>query len=610
MKKGICLLLISSFALCGCNFSGGKGSGKDRSSSLTTKPTNTSAKGSDTSDSSLDYSSALPSNPSSGDASASTSDPWLSSSTTSATDSHSGGSTSTSSGGESVSNPKLEFWHNYGAHYNDYIADSFISPLKDNDMIDIEVDSKGSYDRLLQEISMSISTLSYPNFATGYPSHLVQYARTGYPAFITGILLNLNTYLDDPILNAEHQSKYGRSLRDDFYPEYMVENNVIAYDESDMPLTVGVPFNKATEVMCYNKIFVDYAKSVNPTLEVPITWSDWENYGKAYREIQMSLNGKYLAYTKIGEDAFTDFNVTSSKPSGTHLDFSEASDEESAILSWDSSANMFITLVRQFGAQYTSYTAEDRHDEDIVDQHGYMEFYSNENKSKTIEAMELVRRLSGDSTKLDERVFALPYQFGGVYSSDAFSKNKVMFVVCSSGSLSYMADQKLKIAPIPYKDASHKYVISQGPNLTIFERSSYFGESKYSVDEISSTAFNAIIKMTTGDYSALWATKTGYYPTSKSACESSIYLNFINGSGGDEETILNRQSALLNQNEYMDSSKQWIKFVEAPFIGSDIIRSKVNNIFGNIISMRDTMSVDEILSNLYNDPELIKYVRQ
>ena len=608
MKTGICLLMISSFALCGCNLSGG-GSDKKHSSNSTSNPTSNSANVSDTSDSSLDYSSALPSNPSSGDASASTSDPWLSSSTTSTTDSHSGGSASTSSGGESVSNPKLEFWHNFGSHYGGFVNDSFIAPLKENDKIDIEASSKGSYGGLFEEICMSVATCQYPNFATGYPSDLATYARFGYPASRTGILLNLNTYLDDPILNIEHQSKYGHSLRDDFYPEYMVENNTIVYDENDNPLSVGLPFNKATEVMCYNKIFVDYAKSVNPVLGIPETWSDWETYGKAYRAIQMSLNGKYLSYTKTGEDTYGNFNVVSSKPSGTHLDFSEARDEESAILSWDSTVNMFITLVRQYGAQFTSYTMEDRHQENINDQHGYMEFYSNENKSKTIEAMEMVRRLSGDSTKLGERVFALPYQFGGVYSSDAFSKNKVMFVVCSSGGLSYVADQKLKIAPIPYKDAYHKYVMSQGPSLTIFERGSYFSESKYSVDEISSTAFNAIAKMTTGDYPAMWATKTGYYPTSKSATDSQIYQSFLNGLGGDIETITYRQSALLNQNEYMDSSKNWIKFVDPAFYGSNVIRAGINNVIGDIISKQDTWTIEQILQSYYDSPELSKFVR-
>lgn len=46
------------------------------------------------------------------------------------------------------------------------------------------------------------------------------------------------------------------------------------------------------------------------------------------------------------------------------------------------------------------------------------------------------------------------------------------------------------------------------------------------------------------------------------------------------------------------------------FLSKVLIFQKVNNTFGNKISMRDTMSVDEILGNLYNEPELIKYVRQ
>ncbi len=516
-------------------------------------------------------------------------------------------------GGGSTSNPKLAFWHNFGANYTNHMTDSFLTPLKNNEKLVIEAESKGSYDKLLNELSMTLAQRKFPNIATGYPDHLSTYARSGYPASRTGVLLNLNPYLDDENLNKDHKAKYGRTLREDFYPEYMVENNSIAYDEQDNQLTVGLPFNKSTEVMGYNAIFVAYAKSLHSELKIPETWAEWETYGKTYRAVQMSLNGKYLVYTKVDKDTFNNFSVVTSKPSsGTFLDFSEAEDAKTAVLSWDSLANMFITLVRQYGSEFTSYTTEDRHEEDIVDQHGYMEFYSGDHKAKTVEAMQMVKRLSGDPLKSEERVFAIPEVFGGNYSSDAFSKNKVMFTICSTGGLSYNINegQRFKVAPIPYKDASHKYVISQGANITIFKRKSFFDEN-FSVDDISAAAFKTVVKMTTGDYQATWATKTGYYPASKSATESKIYQDFINGSGSDDDAIslAYREGAQLNQNEYMTAAKGWHKFVDPGFDGSATIRLKVNGVIGDIINKQKTMTIDDVLQSYYTDPSLVKYVR-
>ena len=521
-------------------------------------------------------------------------------------------------GAAGCSNTKydLELWHNFGAGYTDKFNKALTDPVQSAMGKAIKAQSKGSYDGILESITKTLSTRDFPNIATGYPDHLSTYAKSGYPASPTGVLLNLNDFLDNAELNAEHKAKTGYTFREDYYEEYMVENNTICYDDNDNQLTVGVPFNKSTEVLGYNGVFVDYAKSQDPSLKIPETWDEMKALGPKYREIQMSLTGKYLCGDQTAEGTASNFKVVEKAALDPNdkilLDFTEVNDKETCVFSWDSMANMFITLVRQFGAEFTSYTTEDRHQAQLVDRHGYMEFYSGDNKEKTIAAMQLVRDLAGDATKPEERIFTTPKVLGGQYASAAFAQNKVMFTICSTGGLSYNLneDQRFRVAPIPYKDADHKYVISQGANMTIFKRNCKDKQDDYTLAEVSKMAFDAVVAMTTGENQAQWAILTGYYPASRSAAESASYKEFINPTSidyEDSERVAYIESAQLNANEYMNSAKKWIKFVDPGFDGSATIRNRVDGIIGDIV-IENAKSIEEILESYYT--ALSKYVRK
>lgn len=534
-------------------------------------------------------------------------------------------------GAAGCSNTKydLELWHNFGAGYTDKFNKALTNPVQSAMGKAIKAQSKGSYDGILESITKTLSTRDFPNIATGYPDHLSTYAKSGYPASPTGVLLNLNDFLDDEALNAEHKEKTktesnpnGYTFREDYYEEYMVENNTICYDDNDKELTVGVPFNKSTEVLGYNGVFVDYAKYRDASLKIPETWDEMKTLGPKYRAIQMELTGKYLCGDQTAEGTASNFKVV--EPANLDpndkvlLDFTEVNDKETCVFSWDSMANMFITLVRQFGSEFTSYTSEDRHQAQLVDRHGYMEFYSgdradpNSNASKTVAAMELVRELAGDANKPEERIFTTPKVLGGQYASAAFAQNKVMFTICSTGGLSYNLneDQRFRVAPIPYKDAEHKYVISQGANMTIFKRNSKDKPDDYNLAEVSKMAFDAVVSMTTGENQAEWAILTGYYPASRSAAESKAYQEFINPSSidyEDSERVAYIESAQLNANEYMNASKKWIKFVDPGFDGSATIRNRVDGIIGDIV-IEAGKTIDEILASYYS--ALSNYVRK
>lgn len=510
-----------------------------------------------------------------------------------------------------VSRGKLQLWHNFGANYSTIVDDTFVATLGDAG-IEIEAESQGSYDGILEKMISTSTTKTYPNIATGYPDHLATYARWNYPRSITGALVDLNEYLDDAELNAAHKAATGYNLREDYYEEYMVENNSISYSRSepDKFYTVGLPFNKSTEVIGYNGIFYDYVEEAETkagrTIKVPETWDEWKQYGPVFRSYQKALCGKYLCGDKDSDLKGSNFYVsTNGSDPKKLLDFSRCEEAKSAVLSWDSLANMFITLVRQFDSQFTSYTLEDRQALDVKKQHGYMEFYSGENKAKTVAAMQLVRDL------YDAGVFATPKFFGSGYASTAFADNKVLFTVCSTGGLSYNINegQRFRIAPIPYKDADHKFVISQGANITILDQKDLYNNG-LTKKEVQALAFETVVKMTTGDYQATWAKETGYYPASRSATESKIYQDFL---ASDE--VLNdpikrayREGAQLNEKHYMNKDEKWTKFVDPGFTGSSTIRKKADSFITTILGSPEA-TIDSILAGFYADSELKEYVR-
>ena len=270
---------------------------------------------------------------------------------------------------------------------------------------------------------------------------------------------------------------------------------------------------------------------------------------------------------------------------------------------------MFITLVRQFGGTFTSYTADDRHADKPVDRHGYMEFWSGDaNKAATRNAMNLVLGLH------DAGIFATPSTFGSSYSSDAFGKNKVLFTICSTGGLGYniSPNQRFRVAPVPYLNASAKYVISQGANITIFDQGCILEQGKYSAQEMADMSFEAIIKMTTGPLQAKFATMSGYFPASKSATEDPIYRDFINGTPdySDKLATAYREGAQVNSKEYMDASKGWTKFVDPGFEGSAAIRSASDKFVNGIITgVAAGGSIDAYFDGVYANADLAKYVR-
>lgn len=475
----------------------------------------------------------------------------------------------------------LVFWSSFGNAYTS-VLDGIVEKAGNSSGAVIEHISQGSYDKVKNEMMSAIADRSYPDLVTGYPDHFAEYLGND-------ALQPLDKFVK------AYDEAHGTNLLDDYFPAYMEENYNLAVDDDGNKVLSALPFNKSTELMGYNGVFVDFCATRYPELAVvPATWQQWEEKGPKYREILTELAGgkKALYGVQNEEGTASQFNLQDARlpnkdASGNFvdasgkpllLDFTDVDVELTRVISWDSTDNMFITLVRQWGGQYTRLPAEQMKVEPLY-RKGDILFNAKNDKefgdvrSKVVECMKFFNRLN------KQHIFGVPKEFQQDYNSTAFEQNQVMFMLCSSGGLSYNTAKwtnRFRVAPLPYNAAlgdDGKYVISQGADITLTDRNQ--GDP-----EKSQKAFDAMVAMTTGSLQAEWCLNTGYYPCSKSATNDPAYQAFLNSTDYSyPTTVAYREGANINQKEYMVAEKGWHKFVDPAFIGSSDIRTLVKTVF-------------------------------
>lgn len=537
-----------------------------------------------------------------------------------------GASALTSCGGKKTDNKtqipgQITFWSSFGNTYKNAL-DTVVAKAKTNTGVDITHISKGSYPEIKRAMLSAINVGQAPNLAMGYPDHFAEYI--GNDALVP---------LEDYIKGSD---------RDDYYKDYLDENWF--YSEGEQHL-YGVPFNKSTEVLGYNGTFVSYCATINPELaNVPQTWQEWAVQGPKYMTIYNDLiNNNYILFgrqrvdgstydfekrAKLSTDSTVGDDLVAEDGKIALLDFTKFSTTEkkakTRLMSWDATDNAFITLIKQWGAEYTE-LPKDQREEHAFYQVGKVKFGSATNLPKVVECLKFFNRLAQD------RIFGIPAQLNSDYSSEAFAEGSCMFMVCSSGGLSYNTKtwhSRFTVAPIPYYDDGvnvRKEVISQGANICMPDTGNY------------EESIKVMKELTTKSTQVDWCLKTGYYPCSKSAAESKEYQDFIDeakpasiqkyaedwvaanpdeGKTVDEvkaarevevyskpSRVAYREGSDVNQKYYMNSSAGWHKFVDAAFVGSSAVRETVENVLKIVFTeiqdsnVEDSSKYEKIIKN-------------
>lgn len=444
---------------------------------------------------------------------------------------------------------EISFWSSFGGAYTQYL-DPIVEEIGKDLGLTIDHVSKKSYPGVLDAMVSAIATGKYPSIAVGYPDHFAQYHGSK-------ILRNLDSLAGDIV--------------SDFDPNYMPENYLVDQDGSKH--LYGLPFNKSTELLGYNGVFVDYCDYRYPGEDLknlPATWDEWADYSNPTSKVSRYkavfdelISGHKKLYAKQETDGTASaFSETAQAGYTLVLDYEKTDINTTRLFTWDSVDNAFITLVRQWGGQYTK-LPEDQYQVSLKKRAGTVLFANNDNLENTVKMLKFFNRLH------KQRIFGTPQDFGGSsqYSSDAFKHGSVMFVVCSSGGMAHNTGTwhaRFRSAPIPYYQADKKFVISQGANLCLTKNG----------DEAK--AFAVMKALTTGKYQTKWAMDTGYFPASRSSENSDEYQAFLNSTSyADELSVYKREGAKTNHNFYSNADQHWTRFVDDAFIGSAKVREDI-----------------------------------
>ena len=499
-------------------------------------------------------------------------------------------SSSSSTGG--IAKYNFEFWTGFGKDYT-YQAQDVVNKFNDKHSGDVYIKhiSKGDYDGLHTAIKNNIGGETYPNLAIGYPDHFAAYWNNS-------ILMSLDDYINryDQENGLKAQNK---SISDDYYENYMKENTGIAYDDDGTPFTVGLPFNKSTEMMICNGWYFDYFKSIDNSIVVPTTWDDLRTVSTKIITIVNSQNlladsSRYIiGVVDPNTNKASNFRVSSFyDPTGSERviqDITALSNENKFYtLGYDSAENAFITILKQWGIHYTEYTKAD-YERDMF---GKAKFWSSANQAATTAAMEYFKTLNS------EHAFGVPNTFkqGELFCTDFIEKGRCLFTISSSAGLLKPeicnGEGRLDVFPILYKDASHKAVISQGTSLGMLNKF----KSQEEIDDDGYKAFCSMVELTTGELNATFAASTGYFPTSQSGMNHSVYKNPILDNPSTKVEKIYSNAGHININTY--DAGGWEKFVDPGFVGSSSIRNAVYSALNNVFTIS---SISEAMNLVWNN---------
>ena len=467
-----------------------------------------------------------------------------------------------------VKGTTIEFWAGFGSDLTNKIEE-LCDEFQRLTGVKVKFESKSDYDSCLKAVTLAGTSGSYPHVVVGYPDHFASYVKSD-------IIVRLDYYLENDVHNPTFEPEGETFKLSDFYDDYVTENQSIEFDKDGNPYTLGIPFNKSSEILIYNKTFFDYCASIESLADkiyVPATYDELEEVGLNILKYldENDLYGKQLIDTysdggQVKEKVILDLTgITKADGKNSTTQFKP--------FSYDSQANLFITTVRQNGGTYTEF--------DKKAKKGYLAF----NSQETIDGLTYLKKL------YDENVFGIPADWGEAkYGSNPFKAGKTVMTLGSTAGVANSAPggNKFEIAaaPVPYRYDNLKFVISQGANLALLDR----GTREERV------AAWQLIKFLSKYADGAFCTSSGYFPTCPYAeiagddgtsgmwaGASDDYQDYATWLTESKYSInmadqIRGQTAQMNISNYVNDEEGWVKFVDAPFSGSADIRNEVASI--------------------------------
>jgi ABC-type glycerol-3-phosphate transport system substrate-binding protein len=443
---------------------------------------------------------------------------------------------------ELTSDPiEIELWHSNGATIenalNQYAED--FEELYPN--ITVTITKNGNnYDELRENMVNAIRGGQIPNIIQNYPDHVMEYIDNN------GVI-PLTPFIYHPVHG------YNPAVEEESFMDillsYRRENSQYTTDGE----FYSVPFNKSTEVMIYNKTMFDILIANGVIDEVPNTWQGL-----------FALSDELYAI----KDQVID-QITTKLNQSTTLSLHKTTEEIQAIkdnfvpITYDSPANAFITLTRQWGGEYTAIDAS---------RNGVILFDNDQTKAM----------LSFFFDNRDD-AFTLPGKWGTEYASDAFKVGQTAVTFGSTGGARYNTPAVVNnqfvfefgVMPMPYNEdmPGERTAIQQGTNMSITTAGN---------DQEKLASWLFLKYLTSKAIQLDFALQTGYSPVRYSVYETDVYNDFREGIDASGNPIYGEDlmkslaaNAAAQQSDFL--------FYDQAFIGSSKARSEVEAAFERVI---------------------------
>ena len=439
----------------------------------------------------------------------------------------------------------VTFWHTNG-YANQQVLNDIIRQFNNvYPNITIEHFSQGDYSNLRDKILKSMRIGSTPTIAQTKPDDISLFLQGNMGSTFVG-----PRALDEFI----NHSVYGLTIEqlNDFD-----SNSLISCKSFDFNGTFySLPFIRNTEVLYFNASWfqqhgllekynlgnIEYVNDT-PTFirneEAVLTWEDIEEIGKYF-----VAQPEYKA-------------------------LSAAEKLENYLLSYDDEANLFITLTKQWGGEYTKLTGENKG-----------EFVFNNHESKSM--------VEWYKDAFDAGYFVTASAWGDpdAYTSDRFVNGQVKMIIGSSAGAVYNNPGYkfvLGILPFPQRENSEdKYAFLNTVDLTLFH-------SETALEELAGWLFIKFLTTWTEGLPVeqqptyMWNTRTGYFPVLSSVRNSLEYNNFL--QEGSVNAVAQKIAWEQRENFYTEPS----------FIGSSNGRDEVENLIEAVLYAGMT------IENAYNN---------
>ena len=446
----------------------------------------------------------------------------------------------------------IELWHSNGATIESALNRYALEFQDLYPNVTVTITKNGNnYDELRENMVNAIRGGVIPNIVQNYPDHVMEYIDNN------GVI-SMTPYIYNPIHGFNPLVEEESFL--DILLSYRRENSQYTNDGEYYSL----PFNKSTEVMIYNKTMFDVLIADGVITEVPNTWQELFALGPDLMAIK---------------DGVID-DITAQLNLSTTLSLHKTPEEIQAIknkfvpITYDSPANAFITLTRQWGGRYTGIDSA---------RNGIVLFDNAQTRDM----------LSYFFNNRDNP-FTLPGKWGTEYASDAFKLGQTAVTFGSTGGARYNTPSVVNgefvfefgVMPMPYNQDMplNRTAIQQGTNMSITTAGN---------DQQKLASWLFLKFLTSKDIQLDFALETGYSPVRNSVYGEEIYDLFRQGkevifNTTTQEWVATENSAsgeMLMKSYAANAAAQQANFLfyDQAFIGSSTARAEVEIAFERVI---------------------------